>query len=77
MRRETVVIERGGRRMRFAVIPSGRRDMHAAEYTQHALAEAGAWGSACEFWLRDGDEARVRRLAKLAARWAMKVVDAK
>jgi hypothetical protein len=72
-RAETVVIERGGRKMRLAVIPSRRSTMTRPEYTLHALAEAGAYGSAAVYWVKDVDAGQARRLARLAAHWAMKV----
>jgi hypothetical protein len=61
------------------VVKSQRKDMSDIDYTRHAVAEAGAWGHATEFWLRgkEKDAYSVKQAvsrARLAARWALKVI---
>jgi hypothetical protein len=66
------------------VIKSERKDMLDREYTAHALGEAAAYGEAAAFWARDDyrglalehvqhGQREAFRLARLAARWALKV----
>ena len=56
------------------LIRSERKDMNAADYTRHAQWEALAWGESVAFWIRDGDAKEAGRRARLAARWALKVL---
>lgn len=59
---------------RRVTIPSERKDMLDREYAQHARSEAAAYGNAVAFWIRDNDPARAGRHARLAARWALKLL---
>jgi len=56
------------------LIKSERKDMLDREYTQYARGEAAAWGHAVEFHVRDNNPAEAGRCARLAARWALKLM---
>jgi hypothetical protein len=55
-------------------VKSQRKNMSDIAYTQFAISEARAWGNSVEFHLRHRDVKEAVRTARLAARWALKVI---
>lgn len=56
------------------VIPSEIKRMLNREYTLHCIGQAAAYGESVSFWIRDNSPKEAAKQARLAARWALKVI---
>jgi len=63
-----------GKKLRVRIIPSQNVTMTDREYTRHVLSTAAGYGLSVSFWIRQGDAVQAAKLARLAARWAFKLI---
>lgn len=69
-----LTIKRDDLRFQVRVIKSQHALMTDRQYTRHAVCMAESYGHSVPFWVRCGDNAQAFKLARMAARWAKKVL---